>query len=93
MSKNPKIEFQGKVFVFSNMLTHEEGVEEPIAKAIIARGGEYKNRVTGKTNYLVTESIKTVGEGKMKEAAKWIEKGKDLQVITTNDLINALKKA
>ena len=29
----------------------------------------------------------------MKEAAKWIEKGKDLQVITTNDLINALKKA
>lgn len=93
MSKNPKIEFQGKVFVFSNMLTHEEGVEEPIVKAIIARGAEYKNRVTGKTNYLVTESIKTVGEGKMKEAVKWIEKGKDLQVITAKDLINALKKA
>ena len=79
--------------MFSNMLTHEEGVEEPIVKSIIARSGENKNRVTGKTNYLVTESIKTVGEGKMKEAAKWIEKGKDLQVITAKDLIIALKKA
>ena len=91
--KNPTIEFPGKVFVFSNMFLSEKAMDEPIVKSVIARGGEWKSGISGKANYLVAESIESCGESKLREAGKLIEKGKDLQFITADQLIEALKKA
>jgi hypothetical protein len=57
------------------------------------RGGAVRQDVSGKTDYLVAESIKTVNENHMRKAVEQIEKGKGLQIITAEDLIEALKKA
>lgn len=66
-------------------------MEQPIVKAILDRRAEWKNKLSGKSDYLVAESIKSVGESKMREAAGLIDKGKGLQVISADDLIRALK--
>ena len=91
LSKTPIISIPGKNFVFSEMFQKENALEQPIIKALLARGGVYKEKVSGATDYLVAESLQSVGEYKMRMAAEQIEKGKPLQFITAESLICALK--
>jgi len=93
LKKNPRIVFPDKVFVFSNMFMAEKAMEEPIIKSLTARGGIWKNHLSGKANYLVAESIESCGEAKLRDAAELIDKGKDLQFVTADELIEAMKKS
>ena len=88
-AQNPRIVFQEKGFTFSHMIMSKN---EPIVKAVIAKGGIFKYKVSRFVNYLVAESIETVSESELLYAAELIDKGYDLQIISAYDLIEALKK-
>jgi GNAT superfamily N-acetyltransferase len=51
---NPHIEFNGKLFVFSGF-GHASEKEHPIVKKVIEKGGQYRSKVSGLTNYLVVD--------------------------------------
>ena len=87
---NPQIVFPGKAFTFSHMVWSKD---EPIVKAVTAKGGIFKYKVSRFANYLVAESIETVSESELLYAAELIDKGYDLQIISVKDLIDALKNA
>lgn len=91
VSKEPTILFSGKLFVFSGLTLHSEEKEHPTVQAVISRGGEYRTKVSGKTDYLVVEP-KRSGDSKIKAAIEQMHKGKIIKIVLLEDLQKALKE-
>ena len=89
VESNPKIEFKGKLFVFSGLAWHDEEKEHPTVQKVIEKGGEYRTSVSGKTDYLVV-SPGSAGAKKVNTALEQKEKGKNVKIILLEDLENIL---
>ena len=86
LENNPTIEFEGRNFVFSGLTG---GKDNPIVQKVIERGGVYKSRVSGLTDYLVVEPYHS-GESKICSAIEQRDKGKDIKVVLLEKLETVL---
>ena len=77
---------KGSVFVFTGL----ESEEEIATKLIIENGGEVKRSVVLKTNYVVYNPNHGWETVKLKKAKELIEKGKTIQLLTTNEFCKKL---
>jgi len=95
-----EIEFDGKAFVFDR-LDYElvdgeycgpDSPNNPIVKRVIDKGGLMRKAVSGKTDYLVLNNYAAMsGMGKKcKDALAQIDKGKNLTIITLDNLMHLL---
>jgi small subunit ribosomal protein S6 len=66
--------------------------EHPIVKKVIEAGGLMRKSVSGKTNYLVLNNHAALsGSGKKcRDALSQIDKGKDITIITVDNLLEIL---
>ena len=92
LDRNVKIHFPGSAFVFTGL--YLEGViddkEHPVVKKVVGKGGIFRTKVSGKTDYLVV-APEMAGANKMYDALEYIEEGKNIKIILMDDLIEALK--
>ena len=89
ISFNPHISFEGKLFVFSGPFMSWEEKEQTIVKKVIAKGGLYRQHVSGVTNYLVVFPGYTMS-AKVRAAIEQINKGKNVVIVMVEDLEKAL---
>lgn len=91
LETNPDIDFNGTLFVFSGLGGHWGGGEKehPIVQKVIEKGGQYRAKVSGITNYLVVDPAEA-GASKMVAVLEQRQKGKNIKVILLEDLENAL---
>lgn len=85
VEKDPTIVFEGKVFVFSGIAMHTVEQEDPIVQAVIKKGGQYRSKVSGLTNYLVVDP-RYCGSSKTAAAIEQQRKGKPVKIILLEDL-------
>lgn len=95
-----KIDFTGKAFVFDRLdyvpingeFHGPDSPEHPVVKKVIEAGGLMRRNVSGKTDYLVLNNHAVYsGMGKKcKDALAQIDKGKDLTIITVDNLMEVL---
>lgn len=85
----PDIRFPGKLFVFAGIACHGSELEHPTVKAVLARGGQFRSKVSGLTDYLVVDPAEA-GESKIQQAIAQQEKGKNVRVVFLKDLEAAL---
>ena len=86
---NPRITFTDKIFVFSGLTGSYAEKEHPIVEKVIAKGGQYRSKVSGLTNYLVIDPA-NAGASKINAAIEQQDKGKAIKVILMEDLEHAL---
>ena len=87
VTKNPKITFRNKTFVFNISKNHPEA--ETIRKALTDKGALVRDSVSEKTDYLVCDpSFK--GEAKITKAHELYNHGSGIQVIVLSALTEAL---
>ena len=96
------IDFTNKAFVFDRLEYVQIGSEwhgpdsreHPIVKSVIEAGGLMRQNVSGKTNYLVLNNHAVMsGMGKKcRDALTQIDKGKDIKIITVENLLDVLGK-
>lgn len=89
VESDPTIDFEGKNFVFTGLSWHAEEREHPIVLDVIARGGEYRSKVSGKTDYLVVDPS-GAGDSKIQAVIEQVNKGKDIKVVLLRDLKHIL---
>lgn len=77
--KDPEIQFDGKLFVFSGVYSDE------IIDAVMKRGGQKRAQISGITNYLVVDP-RYCGESKTYNAIEQQKKGKPVKIILLDDL-------
>lgn len=98
LEKNPRIDFNGKRFVFSGFGLSFEKTSDPIVQGVIDRGGLYRTSVSGVTDYLVVNPC-CAGTSKTAEAVEQMKKGKNIKIILATDLkkpfaeVSPVKKA
>lgn len=91
ISKHPSITIPGKKFVFTGLGVIKAGQkDQPIVQQVIARGGLFRQGVSGVTDYLVVGDDDP-GETKIKDAIAQQKAGKPLQIIRLKDLEDALE--
>ncbi|NLC26701.1 MAG: leucine-rich repeat protein [Fastidiosipila sp.] len=83
---NPKIEYEGKLFVFSGLGTGNARDHE-IVQSVIRKGGLFRSTVSGKTDYLIV-SPENAGITKIDAAIKQKKKGSSIKVIVLEDLVS-----
>lgn|GEM_PF-802391 len=88
----PEIVFEGKKFVFHGM-GYWGGVPEsdPIVAKVLSRGGLLRQKVSGKTDYLIIGPDEG-GTSKLEAVRELKKKGKNIPIIPLKDLKKALKK-
>ena len=84
VEKNPDIQFDGKLFVFSGVDSDE------IVDAVLKKGGQERSKISGITNYLVVDP-RYCGESKTYNAIEQQKKGKPVKIILLEDLRAALE--
>lgn len=84
IEKNPDIQFDGKLFVFSGVDSDE------VIDAVLKRGGQQRSKISGITNYLVVDP-RYCGESKTYNAIEQQKKGKPVKIILLEDLRAALE--
>lgn len=89
VQKNPEIDFNGNIFVFSGLAYHSIEKDHPIVSKVIEKGGQYRSKVSGLTNYLVINPA-DAGASKIVAVEEQLKKGKNIKVILLEDLENAL---
>lgn len=89
VESKPKIQFSGKLFVFSGIDWHGAEKDNPIVQAVINKGGQYRSKVSGITDYLVVDP-RYCGESKTQAALEQQSKGKSIKIILLDDLNRAL---
>lgn len=89
VESNPYIDFNGKLFVFSGF-GHGSEKEHPIVQQVIAKGGQYRSKVSGLTDYLVVDPAEA-GSSKIVAAMEQLQKGKKITVVLLEDLERALE--
>ena len=90
--KNPEIEFEGKIFVFSGM-GYWGGVPDtdPVVARVIKRGGLLRQKVSGKTDYLII-GPELWGTSNLEAAIEQRKKGKEIKIVLLKDLKKWLEK-
>ena len=86
---NPYIDFNGKLFAFTGF-GHASEKEHPIVQKVIAKGGQYRSKVSGLTNYLVVDPS-DAGSSKIVAVMEQLQKGKKITVVLLEDLERALE--
>ena len=86
---NPVIDFDGSLFVFTGF-GHRDDKDHPIVQKVIEKGGQYRSKVSGLTNYLVVDP-RGAGDTKVEAAIEQREKGKNIQIVLLEDLEKALE--
>ena len=84
VEKNPDIQFDGKLFVFSGVDSDET------IDAVMKRGGQQRSKISGITNYLIVDP-RYCGESKTNNAIEQQKKGKPVKIILLDDLKAALE--
>ncbi len=87
LSKNVRIAFSNKAFVFVGVDHREEWLD--ILQAVVSRGGLQRTAVSGKTDYLVCDPV-YAGDSQVKRALEQRLKGKNVQIILLAELLSAL---
>lgn len=87
---NPVIDFNGTNFVFTGLTGHSTEKNHPTVQKVIERGGQYRQKVSGTTNYLVVNP-EEAGETKIEAVIEQLEKGKNIKVILLKNLEKKLK--
>lgn len=87
--KQPEIVFEGKKFVFTGLDVLDKK-EHPIVKKVIAKGGLYREKLSGVTDYLIVGDDYP-GEAKIQQAQQMQLEGKGIQIISLKDLRKALE--
>lgn len=90
VESNPYIDFNGKLFVFSGIAWHAAEKDAPIVQKVIAKGGQYRSKVSGLTNYLVVDPAEA-GSTKIFAVMAQLRKGKKITVVLLEDLERALE--
>ncbi len=97
LPENRRLAFKGKLFCIDSDLSI--GSKDEIARKIVQLGGEVKDGVLKKTDYLVigagsNENIEDGNYGvKIKRAIEWQVKGQPIRIICEADFIEALRAA
>lgn len=96
------IVFDGKAFVFDSLESITVGDEyigsdspnHPIIKSVIEAGGLLRRAVSGKTDYLVinTHAYMSGAGTKCRDALIQVDKGKNIKIITLENLMDILGK-
>ena len=89
LAPDPQISFSGKLFVFSGLATHADPKDHPTIQKVLDRGGEFRSKVSGLTDYLVIDPA-FGGGSKLNTAIEQQKKGKPVQIILLKDLEAAL---
>ena len=89
IEKNPDIDFNGTLFVFSGLAGHWAEKDHPTVQKVIEKGGQYRSKVSGLTNYLVVNPG-DAGSSKIVAVMEQRQKGKNVKVILLSDLEAAL---
>ena len=91
LDEDPVIDFDGTLFVFSGLPTlHGGEMDDPVVQKVIRKGGQYRSKVSGLTNYLVVDP-RFAGKSKIVAAIEQLQKGKKIKIILLKDLQNALE--
>lgn len=90
LESDPDIDFNGKLFVFSGLAGHWEEKEHPTVQKVIAKGGQYRSKVSGITNYLIVDPA-NAGASKIVAVLEQRQKGKYVKVVLLEDLERALE--
>ena len=92
---NDKIDFNEKIFCLTG--NFESGTKEEVAEKVINKGGIYSKNVTQKINFLIVGGLGNDSwkfgnyGGKVQQAMAYKEKGKDITIMSEDDLINYLE--
>ena len=90
IEKDPLIDFDGTLFVFSGLgRGHAGEKDDPIVQMVIEKGGQYRSKVSGITNYLVVDPWHS-GYSKIDAAIEQNDNGKHIKIILLEDLEKAL---
>jgi hypothetical protein len=90
LEDDPVIDFNGSIFVFSGLAGHWAEKEHPTVQKVIEKGGQYRSKVSGLTNYLVVNPG-YAGQSKIVAVMEQLQKGKNIKVILLEDLEKALE--
>ncbi|MGO5187076.1 leucine-rich repeat protein [Oscillospiraceae bacterium LCP21S3_E10] len=90
LEDDPVINFNGSIFVFSGLAGHWAEKEHPTVQKVIEKGGQYRSKVSGLTNYLVVNPG-YAGQSKIVAVMEQLQKGKNIKVILLEDLEKALE--
>lgn len=90
LEKNPVIDFNGSLFVFTGLTGKRDAKNHPIVKKVIEKGGQYRSSVSGRTNYLIVNPT-DAGATKIEEVLRQRQEGKNIKIILLEDLENALE--
>ena len=85
---DPEIDFDGSLFVFSGFGVL--GKDDPTVLDVIEKGGQYRSKVSGLTNYLVVNP-RLAGDSQIVAVIEQLQKGKNIKVILLEDLEKALE--
>ena len=87
---NPVINFDGSLFVFTGFGSHSFEKDDPIVQKVIEKGGQYRSKVSGLTNYLIVDPS-DAGGSKIEAAVEQRKNGKNIQIVLLEDLEKALE--
>lgn len=90
LEDDPVINFNGSIFVFSGLAGHWAEKDHPTVQKVIEKGGQYRSKVSGLTNYLVVNPG-YAGQSKIVAVMEQLQKGKNVKVILLEDLEKALE--
>lgn len=90
LEDDPAINFNGSIFVFSGLAGHWAEKDHPTVQKVIEKGGQYRSKVSGLTNYLVVNPG-YAGQSKIVAVMEQLQKGKNIKVILLEDLEKALE--
>ena len=84
VEKDPDVDFNGKLFVFTGLL-HGSTKDNPLVQRVIEKGGQYRSRISGLTDYLIVDP-RGAGYSKIDAVFEQQKKGKKIKVILLEDL-------
>lgn len=90
LEDDPVINFNGSIFVFSGLAGHWAEKDHPTVQKVIEKGGQYRSKVSGLTNYLVVNPGYG-GQSKIVAVMEQLQRGKNIKVILLEDLEKALE--
>lgn len=90
LEDDPVIDFNGSIFVFAGLAGHWAEKDHPTVQKVIEKGGQYRSKVSGLTNYLVVNPG-YAGQSKIVAVMEQLQKGKNIKVILLEDLEKALE--
>lgn len=90
VSQNVDVAVSGSAFVLTGDFIHCGGDRDEVKTLIESKGGRCTAAVSGKTSYLVLGGQGGFGEKKVEKVQELQEKGKDIKIITEDNLFKFL---